>query len=75
MARQQIRIYLKGGAVIEFVSDGFWVDHGSPRPSGSQIGTLQMGNVEDFDLKHIDLAEIAAITGEALKDPRRYGAT
>ena len=67
MAREHVRIYLKGGAVIEFVADGFRVDRGGENLPGEQIGRLDMGTVEDLDLAFIDLAQVAAIT----KTPER----
>ena len=61
MADQTVRIYLKGGAVIEFVADGFWVDRGGEKWPGSKIGMLNMGRT-DMDLEFIDTEQIAAIT-------------
>ncbi len=69
MAQELVRIYLKGGAVIEFVADGFSVDRSNP-PAGAKLGMLNMGQT-DLHLAFIDLAEIAAVSKEPVRPSNR----
>jgi hypothetical protein len=62
VARERVKIYLKGGAVIEFEAEGFWVDGGGEKTESAKIRMLHMEGDADLDLTYIDLAEVAAIT-------------